>query len=56
MASEVRGGIKTRKLPGRQLYLSGRESSEGEEEEDEEHTEQHQGCTIRICKIIIPMS
>lgn len=49
-------GIKTRKLPGRQLYLSDGEGLEGEEEEDEEHTEQYQGCTIRICKMIIPMS
>lgn len=48
--------IETRKLPGRQLYLSDGEGSEGEEEEDEEHTEQYQGCTIRICKIIIPMT
>ena len=48
--------VEKRKLPGRQLFLSGGEGSEGEEKEDEEHTEQHQGCTIRIGKMIIPMS
>lgn len=48
--------VETRKLPGRQLSLSGGEGSEGEEEEDEEHAEQYQGCTISIGKMIIPMT
>ena len=48
--------VEKRKLPGRQLSLSGGEGSEGKEKEDKEHTEQHQGCTICICKEIIPMS
>lgn len=48
--------VETRKLPGRQLSLSDGEGSEGQEEEDEEYAEQHQGCTISIGKIIIPMS
>lgn len=48
--------VEKRKLPGRQLFLSGGESSEGQEEEDEEYAEQHQGCTISIGKMIIPMS
>lgn len=48
--------VDKRKLPGRQLFLSGGESSEGQEEEDEEYAEQHQGCTISIGKMIIPMS
>lgn len=47
--------VEKRKLPGRQLSLSGGEGSEGEEKEDKEHTEQHQGCTISIGKMIIPM-
>ena len=48
--------VGKRKLPGRQLFLSGGESSEGKDEVDQECTEQHQGCTISICKEIIPMS
>ena len=48
--------VEKRKLPGRQLSLSGGEGSEGEEKEGQEHAEQHQGCTISICKEIIPMS
>lgn len=48
--------VEKRKLPGRQLSLSGGEGSEGEEKEGQEHAEQHQGCTICICKEIIPMS
>lgn len=48
--------VEKRKLPGRQLSLSDGEVSEGEEKEDKEHTEQHQGCTISIGKMIIPMS
>ena len=48
--------VETRKLPGRQLSISDGEGSEGQEEEDEEYAEQHQGCTISIGKIIIPMS
>lgn len=48
--------VETRKLPGRQLSLSDGEGSEGQEEEDEEYAEQHQGCTISIGKMIIPMS
>lgn len=48
--------VETRKLPGRQLSLSGGEGSEGQEEEDEKYAEQHQGCTISIGKMIIPMT
>ena len=48
--------VETRKLPGRQLSISDGEGSEGQEEEDEEYAEQHQGCTISIGKMIIPMS
>lgn len=47
--------VEKRKLPGRQLFLSGGESSEGKDEVDQECTEQHQGCTISIGKMIIPM-
>ena len=33
--------VEKRKLPGRQLSLSGGEGSEGEEKEGQEHAEQH---------------
>lgn len=48
--------VEKRKLPGRQLSLSGGEVSEGEEKEDKEHTEQHQGYALSICHFVIPMS
>ena len=47
--------VEKRKLPGRQLSLSDGEVSEGQEKEGQEHAEQHQGCTISIGKMIIPM-
>lgn len=48
--------VEKRKLPGRQLFLSGGESSEGEGEVDQACTEQHQGYALSICHFVIPMS